>query len=1062
MVRGAIISIVYEKASNLNGQDADTATSLTLMSADVERIVQGWQTMHDIWANIIQIGLAVFLLEQQLGISCMVPVGVAIVALLGSFISLSLVIPRQSMWLEAIERRTLSTTSMLASIKEIKMLGLGTFFMTLVHKMRTDELDISKRFRTLLVWNMAFAWLTRIFAPIFTFATFVAISHKSGNDTALNTTNTFTSMSLFTLLADPLLSLVMALMSFIGSVGSFGRIQEYIQKEDHEDFRRKTLKPTYDLFQRSEKAIFSKPEVLTDGSSSSTNLSHRSTTPPPHPFRLLAIENGTFGWDSGKEPQLKDLSVAVSRGTFVMLLGPSGCGKSTLLKTILGEVPCLGGCISISSRSIAYCDQSPWHMNGTIKDGIIGMSGLDEEWYTIVVRACALDEDLRQLPRDDQTVIGNKGISISGGQSQRIALARAIYARKEVILLDDVLSSLDTVTEDYIFHHLLGVHGILRSIGSTVILASSSVKRAPYSDLVVALDTNGRVMEQGSFQDLNSTGGYVSSFALGAPQWEFEESRPSTPERDNIRRGPEKEPDEPMNETPGHGGDMTIYLYYARSIGWVATLVFMMAITSFVFCISFPSLWVKWWASSNEAEPGTHTSYYLGIYGMLGGIGMISLIVGCWQMFITMVPKSGEFFHREMLITVLSQDLQLIDMELPIAAINTFVMLVLCICQLVFMGMASKYAAISFPLVIITIFFIQKVYLRTSRQLRLLDLEAKAPLYSHFTDSLNGLITLRAFGWEQAMQEKNYRLLDDSQRPFYLLFAVQRWLTLTLDLVVAGIAVLLVIIVVTLRGTISAGYVGVALLNVIMFSQSIKLLMTFWTNLETHIGSILRIKSFTEDISSEDLPSEKGDVPPNWPSRGGIVFDSVSAEYRASEPVIKDISFSIKAGEKVGFCGRTGSGKTSLIMSLFRMIELSSGNKEIFSALNSVGLSSKVKEIAGGLDADVNLLFLSQGQKQLFSLARAILRPGNILVLDEATSNVDGKTDQIIQRVIRKKFSNHTILSVAHKLDTILDYDQVIVLDSGCVIESGNPYALLASNTSYFGKLYAKSTEDQE
>lgn len=247
---------------------------------------------------------------------------------------------------------------------------------------------------------------------------------------------------------------------------------------------------------------------------------------------------------------------------------------------------------------------------------------------------------------------------------------------------------------------------------------------------------------------------------------------------------------------------------------------------------------------------------------------------------------------------------------------------------MIFMGIASKYAAISFPLVLFTIYSIQKVYLRTSRQLRFLDLEAKAPLYAHFTDCLGGLTTVRAFGWQQALQDKNHRLLDYSQRPFYFLYAIQRWLTLTLDMVVAGIAVLLIILVVTLRGSIGAGYVGVALLNVILFSQSIKLLVTFWTNLETHIGSILRVKSFSENVASEDQPDEKGYVPPEWPSTGEISFKAVSAEYRcvhlesslgkllivarASEPVLENISFDIQAGEKVAICGRTGRSVASL------------------------------------------------------------------------------------------------------------------------------------------------------
>ncbi|PWY81946.1 P-loop containing nucleoside triphosphate hydrolase protein [Aspergillus heteromorphus CBS 117.55] len=1118
MVRGGVVSMIYEKACTLSTKDADPASSVTLMSADVERIVQGWQTMHDIWGNALEIALAIYLLERQLGVSCVVPVAVAI--------AMTFVMAGQAKWLEAIERRISSTSSMLSSMKGIKMLGLQSALMTCVHNLRLDELSISRYFRKLLVWNMALAWITRIFAPIFAFGAFVGISHDRGNDAALTISVAYTSLSLFSLLSDPLLSLVMALMTFVGSVGSFQRIQEFLDQERHIDSRAKSTELPYNIpEEKGQLALVDDAETNTteSGSSSSLNKPHS-----PLFQDALTVQNGAFGWDTTKEPLLKNLTIAIPQGGVTILIGPSGCGKTTLLKAILGEVPCLSGNIRLSSESIAYCEQTPWHMNGTIQDCIVAMSTYDSQWYRSVINACALVEDFKQLPRGDQTVIGSKGIALSGGQSQRIALARAVYARKEVIILDDVFSSLDATTEDHIFHHLIGSHGLLRSLDSTIIFASSSVKRAPYADHIIVLDNKGYVIEQGSFKALDCSGGYVSSFSLGFPEWGYKADMfpASGVEIKTIEKTAETDTESETATRP-KGGDVSIYLYYVQSIGWFPTIVFLVAIASFVFCISFPSIWVQWWADSDQAEPGKRTGYYLGIYAMLGVLGMLGLMIGTWEMVINMVPKSGEVFHRKLLRTVLSapmlffsktdsgailnrfsQDLQLIDMELPVAAINTFATFALCIAQMLLMAVASRYVAIAFPIVLIIVYLIQKMYLRTSRQLRYLDLEAKAPLFSHFTDCLSGLVTLRAFGWQHALQEKNYRLLDYSQRPFYLLYAIQRWLTLSLDMVVAGIAVLLIILVVILRGSISAGWVGVALLNVIQFSQSIKLLITFWTNLETHIGSIQRVRSFSETVPSEDLPSENDDMPPEWPSQGDIEFKSVSAEYRASEPVLNGVSLSIRAGEKVGICGRTGSGKSSLIMSIFRMIDISSGqividglditklprqeirsringvsqspllikgsvrtnadpmgsssDEAINSALESVGLYSQVQE-KGGLAIDMDELFLSHGQQQLFCLARAILRPGNILVLDEATSSVDTRTDEVMQRIIREKFSTHTILTVAHKLDTILDYDKVVVLEAGRLVECGTPHDLLASDKSYFSKLYASlTTEEQE
>lgn len=201
----------------------------------------------------------------------------------------------------------------------------------------------------------------------------------------------------------------------------------------------------------------------------------------------------------------------------------------------------------------------------------------------------------------------------------------------------------------------------------------------------------------------------------------------------------------------------------------------------------------------------------------------------------------------------------------------------LCIGQMALIGVAAPFAAISFPVVGIVVYVIQMFYLRTSRQLRFLDLEAKSPLYTQFNEMLEGLATIRAFGWQSFVEEKAKALLDRSQRPFYLLFAVQRWLTFVLDLVVAGVATILIVLVVALRGKLSAGYVGVALLNVVLFSQSIKLLITFWTQLETHIGSVARIKNFTSDPVTEDHENEDHIPPPNWPSAGKIEFKNIEA-----------------------------------------------------------------------------------------------------------------------------------------------------------------------------------------
>lgn len=285
------------------------------------------------------------------------------------------------------------------------------------------------------------AWLTRIFAPIFAFGAFVGISHDRGNDAALTTSVVYTSLSLFSLLSDPLLSLVMALMNYAGSVGSFKRIEEFLEQKEHIDPRNKsTGLSSYALDEKSHLALIKDTEVSTTESRSISFPSSKESL-PSSVRDVVTIQNGAFGWDTTKEPLLKNLTMSIPQGGLTILIGPSGCGKSTLLKAFLGEVPCLQGNIQLSLNSLSFCEQTPWHMNGTIRDCIVAMSAFDSQWYKSVIYACALAEDFEQLPRGDQTVIGSKGVALSGGQSQRIVGAQAASIPADRLVLISVGTS---------------------------------------------------------------------------------------------------------------------------------------------------------------------------------------------------------------------------------------------------------------------------------------------------------------------------------------------------------------------------------------------------------------------------------------------------------------------------------------------------------------------------------------------------------------------------------------------------------------------------------------------
>lgn len=455
--------------------------------------------------------------------------------------------------------------------------------------------------------------------------------------------------------------------------------------------------------------------------------------------------------------------------------------------------------------------------------------------------------------------------------------------------------------------------------------------------------------------------------------------------------------------------------------------------------------------TANTSNPGANLGYWLGIYGLFAVLTGVTTWLACYQMSLKIVPISAKALHWNILKTAMkapmsffattdtgittnrfSQDMQLIDTTLPGALLNTSFQIGSAIATGILTSIATKYLAITIPFIIVILFVVQKFYLRTSRQLRLMDLEAKSPLYSHFIESLNGLVTLRAFGWSESSIKKNIKFLDASQKPYYLLFSIQRWLNFVLDMIVAGIAIILISLTVALKGKISPGFLGIALVQVMDFGQVLSALISYWTLLETSIGAIARVKSFAAETPCEDLAGEDRTPPENWPQNGYVEFEGVSASYNQDSPsVLNNVTFSIQKGEKIGIVGRTGSGKSSLLLTLFRMLDLESGtinvdnidistvcrqdirsslialpqdpfflngsvrlnadpmeaceDVDIETALRKVGLLEIVVE-KGGLGVDMHVDFLSHGQRQLFCLARAMLRKSTILVLDEATS----------------------------------------------------------------------------
>lgn len=271
--------------------------------------------------------------------------------------------------------------------------------------------------------NSSSAYISQIFAPIITFAVFVTVSHNRGDDVALNTARVYTALSIFALMTDPITTLVMSLAAFVGSIGSFQRIQQFLEKDILVDKRRSPSghNSSDNLIEGAMPNHSEKSSIMTNEAdlikNNGTKTSRSSTLTSRD---VIVLQNSDFGWDPEKEPLLKSITMSVPESKISMIVGPVGCGKSTLLKAILGEIPPMHGSVYMATDQVAYCDQTAWHVNDTIRNSVIAASEFDEQWYSTVLQACALHEDLRQLPQGDQTMIGSKGVALSGGQCQRI------------------------------------------------------------------------------------------------------------------------------------------------------------------------------------------------------------------------------------------------------------------------------------------------------------------------------------------------------------------------------------------------------------------------------------------------------------------------------------------------------------------------------------------------------------------------------------------------------------------------------------------------------------------
>ncbi|RXN01990.1 Multidrug resistance-associated protein 1 [Acipenser ruthenus] len=1103
-LRTSIVGAVYRKALIITNAARRTSTVgeiVNLMSVDAQRLVDLMTYINMIWSAPLQVVLALYFLWQNLGPSVLAGVAVMVLMVPVNAMMAMKTKTYQVAQMKNKDNRIKLMNEVLNGMKVLKLYAWELAFKNKVLEIRQSELKVLKKIAYLAAIS-TFTWVCAPFlVALSTFAVYVLVDENN----VLDAEKAFVSLALFNILRFPLNMLPMVISSMVQASVSLKRLRSFLSHEELEE----------DSVDR--KAISGSADSIT-------------------------IVDGMFSWSKDTPPSLKRINVSIPEGALVAVVGHVGSGKTSLLSALLGEMEKQEGFVSVK--------------NATLRENIVFGQERKESWYQQVVEACALMPDLEILPAGDETEIGEKGVNLSGGQKQRVSLARAVYCECAVYLLDDPLSAVDAHVGKHIFDKVIGPKGVLQS--KTRVLVTHGLSYLPQVDLILVL-VDGEITEMGSYQELLNRQGAFAEFLhtyANAEQDRGEEDSNSPTSKDlkglengapaalfrprstGSGAGVDSDKHRSSNEVsgkhnkPGAGTEagklteadkaqtgkvkLSVFWEYIKAIGF-----FLSFLSVFLFfCHHCFSLASNYWLSLWTDDPiinGTqsHTKMRLGVYGLLGlsqgvtvfsysitvSIGGVLASRHLHQTMLHNVLRSPmSFFERTPsgnLVNRFSKETDTIDSVIP-SIIKMFLgslfnVLACCVVILI----ATPIVAVIIPPLGLLYFF--RFYVASSRQLKRLESVSRSPVYSHFNETLLGASVIRAFREQQRFIRESDNRVDHNQKAYYPSIVANRWLAVRLEFVGNCIVLAAALFAVVARDSLSPGIVGLSISYALQITASLNWLVRMSSEMETNIVAVERVKEYSDTEKEAVWRVEKTAPPQAWPTRGHIEIRDYGLRYREDlELVLKNISFTIEGGEKVGIVGRTGAGKSSLTLGLFRIIEPAQGkilidgvniadlglhdlrsritiipqdpvlfsgtlrmNLDPFDAYsdeevwNSLELAH-LKNFVSGLPDRLNHECseggenLSVGQRQLVCLARALLRKTKILVLDEATAAVDLETDNLIQSTIRSQFEECTVLTIAHRLNTVMDYTRVLVLDKGQIVEFDSPASLLAKKGVFF------------
>ncbi|CAD8116510.1 unnamed protein product [Paramecium sonneborni] len=1094
----------------LIGQDAMAIISMQIMNKclKLSTLSNTQRTQGEI-TNLIQVDaqkmlyasiITLIYIYREIGYTVFVGITIIIITfIVNHFLGKSLLLSQKAV-LKSKDERIKQTNEVFQQIKFIKINAYEQLFQSKIEQLRESERKCIKKRLDHFSFNVFFGWLSPQLILSLSFGVYVYF----GNE--LTPSKVFPIISLLLMLASNLQILPISYNALQEALLSLKRVSSFLETDE---IMNKCIEQ-FDL---------------------------------RDPNIAIQIVNGNFNWNKTQiEKQslniLKNIQLTIKPGQFVSLIGDIGSGKSSLIQALIGEMVYENEeqqqpNIKIYGN-IAYVGQKAWIQNGSVKDNILFGKQFHEISYENAIYYSCLNQDLEVLIDGDSTIIGEKGINLSGGQKARISLARAIYSDASIYLLDDPLSAVDIHVGNFIMKECF--LNYLKE--KTRVLSTHTLSFCQYTDQIYLLQ-NGEIVGQGNYQQMKQNQKFL----------EIEQKFKSETEEitdNDIQKKQNTESIQYMNTSSAtkkqkefkiaeelilkedrQSGDIDLSVYqkyFVYNGGFKNYLLLIIIMLMWIIAQLFSNLWIAHWSgdlTNIYYNQRTYIIVYLclGVLQSLLAYGRAALIANSSVKSTTIIHNQiiqnllnapqCEFFERVptgRIMNRLTKDINCLDIEINmnLSFFSTK------ISQIVSSTLIALIATTNLIILPLALFFylsikIQRNYMKASRELQRLDLISKSPILSYFVESLQGLSTIRAYQKFFFFLNNFSQKLDRNRQIIFVQTYASCWFNQILgflSLIVNMFAIIYCIIF-----SDNAPFAGLILTYVssldIITQQTIETIGL----VENNMISFERCLDFTK--VPQENQNQKETIQ-NWPNQGIIEFKDLFVKYRSNLPfVLQEFSYKINQKEKVGIVGRTGAGKSTITLSLLRILEAFEGqilidsidisqislkqlrssitsiqqdavifqgtirqnldplqqhqDNDIIQVLNDCCLNKLINE-RNGLDTIINESGdnLSAGEKQLICIARAILKKAKIILIDEATANIDLETEEKIQKAISIAFKDCTVITIAHRINTIMKCDKILIIDNGHLIESGPSKELLSNESSIFYSIYQEVMKGQK